>query len=85
VSFCPECEAAIEEEFDEVGDLFTCPECGVELEVTSIDPLDFDLAPLEEDDDNDDEDLGLDETDEEEDWDEDDALDEDENKEEGEY
>ena len=85
MSFCPECEAAIEEEFDEVGDLFTCPECGVELEVTSIDPLDFDLAPLEEDDDNDDEDLGLDETDEEEDWDEDDALDEDENKEEGEY
>jgi alpha-aminoadipate carrier protein LysW len=39
VSYCPECDAVIEEDIEEVGEIITCPECGVELEVISLDPL----------------------------------------------
>jgi len=59
VSYCPECEAAIDEEFEDLGEIVSCPECGVELEVISIDPVEFDLAPID------------DEDSEDEDWDED--------------
>jgi alpha-aminoadipate/glutamate carrier protein LysW len=68
VSYCPECEAAIDEEFDDVGEIVSCPECGVELEVISIDPVEFDLAPI--DDEDEDEDFNLEDS-EDEDWDED--------------
>ena len=53
MSYCPECEAVIDEEFEDVGEIFSCPECGVELEVISIDPVEFDLAPVDDDDDDD--------------------------------
>ncbi len=66
MSYCPECEAVIEEEFEDVGELITCPECGVELEVTSLDPLEFDLAPV--DDEEDDDEFNFDDSDED-DWD----------------
>jgi len=80
VSYCPECEAVIDEEFEDVGEVFSCPECGVELEVISIDPVEFDLAPV--DDEEDDEDFHFDDTDDEEDWDdEEDNLEEDEDEE----
>jgi len=75
VSYCPECEAVIDEEFEDVGEIFTCPECGVELEVISIDPLEFDLAPV---DDEDDDEFGYDDAEDEEEWDDDDAFDDDE-------
>jgi alpha-aminoadipate carrier protein LysW len=52
VSYCPECEAVIDEEFEDIGEMITCPECGVELEVISIDPVEFDLAFTEEDEDD---------------------------------
>ena len=58
MSYCPECEAVIDEEFEDIGEIITCPECGVELEVISIDPVEFDLAV--EDDEEDDE-FGFDE------------------------
>jgi alpha-aminoadipate/glutamate carrier protein LysW len=76
VSYCPECEAAIDDtEIDDVGEVLPCPECGVELEVVSVDPVEFDLAPMDEDDDEDDEDeYDFDETDEEE-WDEENSHD----------
>jgi alpha-aminoadipate carrier protein LysW len=70
---CPECDAEIEvDEFDvDKGDQLSCPECGSNLEVTGLSPIELDLAPDEEDeddlDDEDDEDL-----DEEDDEDEDD-------------
>jgi alpha-aminoadipate carrier protein LysW len=64
VGYCPECEAEIDEEFEDVGDIVTCPECGVELEVISTDPVEFDLAPLDDDDDED-------WDDDDEDWDDD--------------
>jgi alpha-aminoadipate carrier protein LysW len=74
VSHCPECDALIEEEFEDVGDIITCPECGVELEVTSIDPLEFDLAPIDEEEDDE---FGFDDADDEDEWDDEDSYDDD--------
>lgn len=83
MSYCPECEAVIDEEFEDVGEVISCPECGVELEVISIDPVEFDLAPVDDEDEEDD-DFRFDETDDEdEDWDEEeDSYDEDEDEDE---
>jgi alpha-aminoadipate/glutamate carrier protein LysW len=82
VSYCPECEAVIDEEFEDVGEVISCPECGVELEVISIDPVEFDLAPVDEEEDE----FAFDDTDEEEEWDDDDdSLEEDEDKSEEDY
>ncbi len=84
MSYCPECEAVIDEQFEDVGEVFPCPECGVELEVISIDPLEFDLAPV--DDEEDEEDFHFDDADDEDDWnDEEDDFEEDEDEEEEEY
>jgi len=69
VSYCLECEAAIDEEFEDLGEIVSCPECGVELEVISIDPVEFDLAPID-DEDEDEDDFNLEDS-EDEDWDED--------------
>ncbi len=75
MSYCPECEAVIDEEFEDVGEIISCPECGVELEVISIDPVEFDLAPIDDEEDDDDE-FGFDDDDEdEEEWDDDDSYD----------
>ena len=47
---CPECDAEIEvDEFDvDKGDLISCPDCGSNLEVISITPVE--LEAVEEDD-----------------------------------
>ncbi|NLT32035.1 MAG: hypothetical protein GXX81_01180, partial [Acidobacteria bacterium] len=63
MSYCPECETVIEEDIEEVGEILTCPECGVELEVISLDPLEFDLAPIDDEDDDWDDDEGYDDED----------------------
>ena len=48
---CPECAAQFELlEGTVAGEIVVCPECGVELEVMSIDPLDLALAPKVEED-----------------------------------
>ncbi len=75
MSYCPECEAVIDEEFEDVGEVISCPECGVELEVISIDPVEFDLAPI--DDEEDDGEFRFDDTDEEDEWDDEDSYEED--------
>ena len=72
MSYCPECEAVIDEEFEDIGEIITCPECGVELEVINIDPVEFDLALIDEEDDDE---FSFD--DDEEDWDDDDSYDDD--------
>jgi alpha-aminoadipate carrier protein LysW len=72
VSYCPECEAVIDEEFDDIGEIISCPECGAELEVINIDPVEFDLALI---DDEEDDEFSYD--DDEEDWDDDDSYDDD--------
>lgn len=73
MSYCPECEAEIDHEFEEIGEMITCPECGVELEVISLDPPEFDLAPLEDEE----EDEFRFDKDEEDDWDEEEQDEED--------
>ncbi len=42
---CPECDAAIdiEEEELEEGQTVDCPECGAELEVVSTNPVELDV------------------------------------------
>jgi alpha-aminoadipate carrier protein LysW len=48
---CPECAAEIEMNEDVMeGEIIDCPDCGVELEIISIDPLTLELAPEEEED-----------------------------------
>ena len=50
-SACPECEGVVPiESGTELGEILVCPDCGVELEVTSLDPVNLDLAPHEEED-----------------------------------
>jgi alpha-aminoadipate/glutamate carrier protein LysW len=78
VSYCPECEAAIDQEFEDVGELISCPECGVELEVISVDPVEFDLAPI---DDEEDDGFRFDDAEDEEEWDDEDSYEEDEDDE----
>jgi alpha-aminoadipate carrier protein LysW len=34
----------------EVGEIIVCPDCGVDLEVTSLAPAEVDLAPMEQED-----------------------------------
>ena len=72
MSYCPECEALIDEEFEDIGEIISCPECGVELEVINIDPVEFDLSLM---DDEDDDEFSFD--DDEEDWDDEDSYNDD--------
>ena len=72
---CPECDAEIEvDEFDvDRGDQLSCPDCGSTLEVTSLSPIELDVADDIEDDDLDEDlDEGEEEGDEneDEDWNE---------------
>jgi alpha-aminoadipate carrier protein LysW len=68
---CPNCEAVMDldvEELDE-GDTLTCDECGAEVSVTGLDPLELETS--EDEDDEEEEEDGEDpEYDEEEDEDE---------------
>jgi alpha-aminoadipate carrier protein LysW len=52
MAVCPECEADVEiDEYDvDKGEVISCPECGVELEVVGLSPLQLDLAAAEEED-----------------------------------
>jgi alpha-aminoadipate carrier protein LysW len=48
---CPECGAEITlVEGTEVGEILVCPDCGVDLEVTSLEPAQVQPAPMEEED-----------------------------------
>lgn len=70
---CPECDNDIDvDEYDvDKGDIISCPECGSSLEVTSVSPIELDVAPEEDEDElEEDETDEEDEEDEEEDWDE---------------
>jgi alpha-aminoadipate carrier protein LysW len=50
MAVCPECEADVEmDEYDvDKGEIISCPECGVELEVVGLSPLQLDLAAQDE-------------------------------------
>ena len=48
---CPECDAEITLSADTLeGEIIQCPDCGVDLEVRSVDPPILELAPEEEED-----------------------------------
>ncbi|MAT41810.1 MAG: lysine biosynthesis protein LysW [Anaerolineaceae bacterium] len=48
---CVECDAefSVNESVEE-SEILVCPDCGVDLEVISVNPLTVDLAPMEEED-----------------------------------
>ena len=52
MAVCPECEADVEiDEYDvDKGEIISCPECGIELEVVGLAPLQLDVAPQDEED-----------------------------------
>ncbi len=51
---CPECEAEVHVETDaDKGDVTTCEECGTQLEVVGLDPVELDI--VEDDDEDEDE------------------------------
>ena len=61
---CPACNAAIDVEEDELdeGDTIPCDECGADVRVVSVDPLELEsLEEAEEDEDEPDEDEDEDE------------------------
>ena len=70
MAICPECNTEVDvDELDiDKGDQLSCSECGSNLEVTGLSPLELDLAPDDEDDldddDSDDNDEGGDGDDE---------------------
>ena len=49
---CTECSAKlnVDESKIEVGEILSCPDCGVELEVMSANPVEVALAPEEKED-----------------------------------
>lgn len=74
---CPECDAEIEVDQDdldemEVGDPWNCDACGSSLRVASIVPLDFDGDDEDEDDDEEEEESEKKESEEDDDLDDDD-------------
>ena len=74
---CPNCDAVIdldEDELDE-GDTLTCEECGADLSVTGLDPLELETTEDEEEEEeeddfdyDEDEEEDEEEEEEEEDW-----------------
>lgn len=72
---CPNCDAVIELDEDELdeGDTIACEECGADLTVVGLDPLELEAAEDEDEEDEDEEDF---------DYDEDEAEDEEEDEEE---
>jgi alpha-aminoadipate carrier protein LysW len=58
VTRCPECDAEIDLDEDEVeeGEILSCPECDVELEVTQIHPVHLIVLSDDEEDEDEEED-----------------------------
>jgi alpha-aminoadipate/glutamate carrier protein LysW len=74
---CPLCDAVIdvdEEELDE-GDSLVCEECGANLNVSGVSPLELVSDAADDDDDLDEDDLDEDDDDEEDDEEDDDDED----------
>jgi alpha-aminoadipate carrier protein LysW len=54
---CPECDADVHVDMDtDKGDTVSCEECGVELEVVGLDPVELDIVEEEALDDDEDDD-----------------------------
>jgi alpha-aminoadipate carrier protein LysW len=80
VAICPDCDAEINLGADpRLGQKITCPNCEVELEVVSLDPLElnWDVSESEDEWDDDWDDDDGDDDDLDDDWDDDDWDDDD--------
>jgi alpha-aminoadipate/glutamate carrier protein LysW len=48
---CPECEGEVVIPAEaQTGEILVCPDCGIELELTGLDPVTLSLAPVEAED-----------------------------------
>ncbi len=55
VGTCPECDADVHVDTDaDKGDSVACDECGTELEIVGLDPVELDIAEEDLDEDKDD-------------------------------
>ena len=51
---CPECEADVHVDIDaDKGDVVDCEECGIQLEVVGLDPVELDVVEEDYDEDED--------------------------------
>ena len=54
---CPECEAEVHVDIDvDKGETVDCEECGIQLEIVGLDPVELDVVEEEDDADDEDED-----------------------------
>ena len=54
---CPECEADVHVDTDaDKGDVVSCEECGTDLEIVGLDPVELDIVEDDEEEDEDEED-----------------------------
>jgi alpha-aminoadipate carrier protein LysW len=54
---CPECEAEVHVETDaDKGEIVDCDDCGLQLEIVGLDPVELDIVDEENDDDDDEDD-----------------------------
>lgn len=54
---CPDCEADVHVDTDaDKGDIMVCDECGAQLEVVGLDPVELDIVEDADDEDDDEED-----------------------------
>lgn len=54
---CPECDAGVHIDTDaDKGDVVSCEECGIDLEVVGLDPVELDIVEEETIDDDEEED-----------------------------
>ncbi len=55
---CPDCEAEVHVETDtDKGDIVSCDECGMDLEVVGLDPVELDVVEEDAEDDEEEEDF----------------------------
>jgi alpha-aminoadipate carrier protein LysW len=53
VATCPDCEADVHVDTDaDKGDTVSCDECGTELEIVGLDPVELDIVEEEADEDD---------------------------------
>ena len=53
---CVECEAEFDIDEPEVGEIVSCPECGLDMEVVSLKPLELEAVVEEEEEEEEEED-----------------------------
>jgi lysine biosynthesis protein LysW len=76
---CPNCDAVIEVDEDDLdlGGTLTCDECGSDLSVTGLDPLEVETEEDEDEDEEEEEDVDYDEEDDEDEEEEEETEEED--------